>query len=295
MLYASNLDDKPQDESLSTSSSVRERSSFSQLELSTHAEDINKAAAAAAHALGLSDDHSSSSSSSAHHHHHHHGGGIPVLGSLTDNIASKGSHLGGGNLADGKRNDFSRRASAAVEAKKRTFQMNATKFKANATVEDIDILRKQVKKGGHTVIIVCEDFDELDQQTIWEQLIVIVKCLIFAKDNTPLVVVHAISALPSRCRFMQKYQYQLEQVKISYCVGDVLDPTTLQAAGCHTCARILTLAPSAPTFEKANFDGTELVIRSDDKKDESNILLMLVLEEYRSVWKRSDIHIIFDW
>jgi hypothetical protein len=82
---------------------------------------------------------------------------------------------------------------------------------------------------------------------------------------------------------------------MSFCVGDILNPVTLQGAGCHTCARILTLAPSAPMFERVNFDGVDMVIRSEDKKDENNILLMMILEEYKRVWKKSDTHIIFDW
>jgi hypothetical protein len=145
------------------------------------------------------------------------------------------------------------------------------------------------------VIIMLEDHDELDQQTTWDQLSVIVNCLIFAKDTTPMVVIHEFTALKSRCLFMKKYAHQLKQIKISYCVGDVLDPTTLQGAGCHTCTRILTLAPSAPKMERSEFDGAELVIRSDDKKDESNILLMMLFEEYKTTWKISNTHIIFDW
>jgi hypothetical protein len=164
-----------------------------------------------------------------------------------------------------------------------------------STTEDIDTLRKQVKQGGHTVIIILEDPDGLDQQTVWEQLTVIVNCLIFAKDITPLVVAHDTSALVNRSKWMKRYAKILEQVKLSFCVGDVLDPTILQAAGCHTCARILTLAPSAPIMEKSSFDGVEMVIKSEDKKDENNILLMMILEEYKQVWNKHDFHMMFDW
>jgi len=194
-----------------------------------------------------------------------------------------------------KFNSFSQKAKEAKTAKKRGLHLNVSKIKMDATIEDIDILRKQVKQGGHTVIIILEDHDEFDQQTVWEQLSVIVNCLIFAKDITPLVVIHSVSALHSRCRWMKKQAHQLEQVKISFCVGDVLSPITLQAGGCHTCARILTLAPSAPVLERKDFDGVEMVIRSDEKKDENNILLMMILEEYKAVWNRHDIHIMFDW
>jgi hypothetical protein len=93
---------------------------------------------------------------------------------------------------------------------------------------------------------------------------------------------------------MKKHAKMLEQVKISFCVGDVLDPTILQAAGCHTCSRIITLSPSSPIMEKTSFDGVEMVIKSEDKKDENNILLMMILEEYKDIWQH-DVHILFDW
>jgi hypothetical protein len=190
----------------------------------------------------------------------------------------------------------SKKKTNAGDNKKNAKTVALSKIKMNATMEDIELLRNQVKRGGHTVIIMLEDHDELDQHTMWEQLHVIIRCLVYAQDHTPLVVAHSLSALPSRCKFMKKYFDILQKVPLSFCVGDVLDPCVLQASGCHTCARILTLAPSAPPTEKSQFDSGSIVSKSDDKMDENHIFLMKILNEYKAPWKRQEhVKVVFDW
>mmetsp|Transcript_1266 Transcript_1266/g.1618 ORF Transcript_1266/g.1618 Transcript_1266/m.1618 type:complete len:1377 (+) Transcript_1266:55-4185(+) len=165
--------------------------------------------------------------------------------------------------------------------------------KAPHITGNVGDLKTLAEQGGHTVLVMQEDHDELDQQTLWEQLEMIVKGLAHARDERPIIVVHSYLATPSRQRFMaMRGRYQFGNV--SFCVGDPLNPLVLQAAGVDTCARLLTIAPSAPPTEISP-DGATLLIRSDEKMDESNLMLVMVLEQHMSAWGRTDFKAIFDW
>mmetsp|Transcript_1268 Transcript_1268/g.1624 ORF Transcript_1268/g.1624 Transcript_1268/m.1624 type:complete len:672 (+) Transcript_1268:335-2350(+) len=165
--------------------------------------------------------------------------------------------------------------------------------KAPHITGNVGDLKTLAEQGGHTVLVMQEDHDELDQQTLWEQLEMIVKGLAHARDERPIIVVHSYLATPSRQRFMaMRGRYQFGNV--SFCVGDPLNPLVLQAAGVDTCARLLTIAPSAPPTEISP-DGATLLIRSDEKMDESNLMLVMVLEQHMSAWGRTEVKSIFDW
>eukprot|EP00615_Pteridomonas_danica_P011077 CAMPEP_0114355364 /NCGR_PEP_ID=MMETSP0101-20121206/20170_1 /TAXON_ID=38822 ORGANISM="Pteridomonas danica, Strain PT" /NCGR_SAMPLE_ID=MMETSP0101 /ASSEMBLY_ACC=CAM_ASM_000211 /LENGTH=168 /DNA_ID=CAMNT_0001497287 /DNA_START=649 /DNA_END=1155 /DNA_ORIENTATION=+ len=57
---------------------------------------------------------------------------------------------------------------------------------------------------------------------------------------------------------------------------------------------ILTMAPSAPALETN--EGSEIVIKSEDKMDETNIFLVNIFNQYKAVWKRNEeFQMIFDW
>jgi hypothetical protein len=234
--------------------------------------------------MGNAENASSSSSTPTNHI-----GGVPVFSALSDNFT-----FGGGEGGGGRSKQFIQHQHAAMKKKKQIAEMSLRNRSSSINTSALDILslKSIVEVGGHTVVILLEDPDDLDLQNVWEQLSIMIDCMVYAKDFTSLVIVHTSAAMPSRYRWMKKYENELKLIKISFCVGDVLDPLTLQGAGCHTCSRIITLAPSAPEYT----DEAEIIVKSDEKMDENNIFLVKIFNQYQNIWKRSRrFRVIFDW
>mmetsp|Transcript_54266 Transcript_54266/g.107740 ORF Transcript_54266/g.107740 Transcript_54266/m.107740 type:complete len:463 (+) Transcript_54266:92-1480(+) len=168
------------------------------------------------------------------------------------------------------------------------------------------------KAGGHTVVVLTRDTDQFDQQTVWAQLEIMVStAFLLPHTAKPVIVVHERAALGPRRQFLAAHpdgpkgsilasrssNKQNPTSKegggglVSFLVGDPMEASVLQAAGAHTCSRLVTLCPSAPTADRL-----QSVASSELALDEANLVLLMVLEEHLKVWERSwaDFHIVFD-
>ena len=162
-----------------------------------------------------------------------------------------------------------------------------------------------VRGGGHIVVAMMEDSDNFDQQTVWEQLEVVVATANSkvpgsgddGEDLTPVVVVHTRSATSTRKSFIASRPGGKESIlgadHVYFVVGNPMVNRVLQAAGLDTASRLLTIAPSAPPPEITPL-GQPLLARSNAALDESNLMFIMVVEMHLGTWGRGDLVAQYD-
>ena len=127
---------------------------------------------------------------------------------------------------------------------------------------------------------------------VWWQLELMISSWQYAGGARPVVVVHSSLSTNSRNAFMAKhgqgpladafaghkckdsaFSSTAVTAPVCFCVGDI-DPLTLQAAGVPTCARFVTLAPSAPASDMSSEERGALLAISEGRVDGANLTLV---------------------
>jgi len=163
------------------------------------------------------------------------------------------------------------------------------------TLENMKRCKEVAKNGGHTVIVLTKDHDRYDEQTVWEQLEILILTASLDRETAPsVVVVHDRSCLISRAAFLASHADGpkgsiLASNLVSFMVGDPMMAMVLQAAGVDSCGRLVTLGPSAPPPESSGaFASSEIAL------DEANLILMMMIEQHLQVWGRHALPVLFD-
>jgi len=256
-------------------------------------------------------------------------GGLPVVGAISAGLASSSGSSGGGSY--GPAGSMTAAQSLALRSASDQTPVERLDERAAALAASrAEECRRVCERGGHVVVIVMEDTDSLDQQTVWEQLEVIVetssampKASQASQEASesggggggigsgttaagsggsnapeaeagldvanfkplPVVVLHSRSAVPMRKTFLAaRPGSALLSTHVYFLIGPSSQNKVLQAAGLDRCARLLTLAPSAPPPEITP-NGNALIARSDAALDEGNLMMIMVVENHQKVTK----------
>ena len=173
------------------------------------------------------------------------------------------------------------------------FRRTARPEQPVATLMDVAGMKAAAEKaarmaaaGGHTVVLLMDDSDGSDLETVWQQLEVCLNVLFEAEGPSPVVVVHGREQAHTRDLFLATLPdgSSLRSGAVAFLVSPPTSGVCLQGAGVPAARRLLTLAPSAPDSDDL---GAGVVAQSQSSLDRANVILALLLEEhFTSAWTK---------